>query len=96
MRRHTGTKGAGNVCFAPLVPLSSQDVCHAHRSLLDLKTGDFLKLDEHGVVRRARRGSRSGWMSPKACARAYGDAPWPGVGELQGRGHFFAFTVRMG
>ena len=84
----------GYAASVAATPLDHAFVCKG--IVLDLKTGDFLKLDERGVVRRARHGVRSGWMSPEACARAYGDAPWPGAGELRSRGHFFAFTVRMG
>eukprot|EP00947_MAST-08B_sp_MAST-8B-sp1_P002534 g2534.t1 len=64
--------------------------------VLDLETGDFLKLDVDGRICRARHGTRAAsWLSAQTIAEKYGRGPWKHAASVStgARGPFFPFTT---
>ena len=50
--------------------------------VLDFETGDFLKLDDGGVVRAARHGFSAPWLEPADLVARYGETQWRGYAKL--------------
>ena len=80
---------SANPALAPLRSAESAlravdvDAAFCQKGLvLDFETGDFLKLDDGGVVRAARHGFRAPWLEHAEIVARYGETQWHGFAKL--------------